>query len=144
MQPQTIVLPLRLSTEVYSGIAPPPELLNAMAEARANIRKPSYTSALHEKMKMEGRKDSTSSVPPTPIDENAAMADHANFPAQPGTSGNPDAMGYVDAPPSYEDAIATDLPPVDAEGRPAYAPPPPGEDDILNLDEKKGFGRRDS
>ena len=50
---------------------------------------------------------------------------------------------YGDAPPSYEDAIASDLPPIDAP-RPNYAPPPPVEDDILRGDEKKGFGRRDS
>lgn len=34
---------------------------------------------------------------------------------------------YGDAPPSYEDAIASDVPPVMAP-RPQYAPPPPGED----------------
>lgn len=55
------------------------------------------------------------------------------------------ASEYVipdDAPPSYEDAVASSVPSVQQGMRPQYAPPPPAEeDDALRGDEKK---RRDS
>lgn len=47
---------------------------------------------------------------------------------------------FVDAPPSYEDAIASELPPIDGY-RPAYAPPPAAEDRLLSRDEKRGWLR---
>jgi len=57
------------------------------------------------------------------------------MPARPGYA-VPPPEPYDEAPPSYEDAIAADLPPVDAP-RPDYAPPPVGEDDVLRRDEKR-------
>ena len=138
-QPQTVVLPLRLDTTVFSGIAPPQGLLEAMAQAKAEPRpKPSNinTSALDEKLRTEGR----TSAPATPLEGPSS----ARFPARPGTVQSAQPPLYGDAPPSYEDAVASSLPPLDAP-RPDYAPPPAGEDVVLGGDEKKGFGgRRDS
>ena len=139
-QPQSIILPLHLNVEVFSGIAPPRELLDAMAEARANVhRKSSITKADVEKAKLQAhdRKDSVSSVPPTPVDP-TGLDDAAALPAQQGTLQA--EQPYADAPPSYEDAMASRLPPVDGMRRPDYAPPAAaGEDDVLGGDEKKSF-----
>lgn len=118
-----------------------------MAEAKANLRRTSTTSttatntgAMKDKLKTEGRQESTTSVPSTPIEPSGSSA-APEFPARPGAMLTQEPPSYSDAPPSYEDAIASNLPPVDAP-RPDYAPPPPGEDDILRGDEKKGFGKR--
>ncbi|EME82853.1 uncharacterized protein MYCFIDRAFT_137486 [Pseudocercospora fijiensis CIRAD86] len=105
----TVVLPLRLDTLVYSGIAPPPEVV-AHSDFGAN------------------------QIPPTPIETPGSMS--PAWPAQAGPSTLPQ---YDDAPPSYEDAIAQNAPPVTG-ARPQYAPPPPVEDRILGeADEKKGW-----
>ena len=138
-QPQTVVLPLRLDTLVYSGITPPQELLDAMAEARAGVRPPTTTassSAVPNKLRTEGRKQSSTKIPTTPLEAPASIGS-MGAPALPGhrpqQSQPPE---YSDAPPSYEDAVATDMPPVDAP-RPDYAPPPAGDDDVLGMDEKR-------
>ena len=135
------MLPLRLDVEVYSGIAPPRELLEAMAEAKASIRRASTSkssTAMDDKLQNEGRKESLAEVPMTPIDESATAA----FPAQQGSSQPHEPPLYSDAPPSYEDAIATGMPPIDAR-RPEYAPPAAAEDNVLRGDEKKkGFLNR--
>ena len=140
-QPQTVVLPLHLDTQVFSGIAPPRELLEAMAEAKTSVRrtstaKTSTSHAANGKLEAEGRKQSASAVPSSSA-EASGSSGAASVPSQ---QENSQALMYSDAPPSYEDAIASNLPPVDAP-RPDYAPPPPGEDDVLRGDEKK---RRDS
>jgi len=75
-------------------------------------------------------------VPPTPVE--SGLAGPSSMPAVPGASAEQQPPMYDDAPPSYEDAIATNLPPVDAP-RPEYAPPPAGEDDVLRRDEKRGW-----
>ncbi|KIW02227.1 uncharacterized protein PV09_06381 [Verruconis gallopava] len=90
---QFIVLPLSISVEVFSGIRPPPELLKR-----------------------------TETYPPRrkPVPNETAAASAPSV-----TSGLPaqSAPGYEDAPPSYEDAIAETVPPVDGP-RPGYRPPP--------------------
>lgn len=132
-KPQNVVLPLRLDVLVYSGIAPPPEVLTRMAEARAGInRKPSTAAALSEKIRVE-RQDSdfgANQVPLTPLEVGPS------FPPRPGNEGLPPE--YSEAPPSYEDAIASDAPAV-AGTRPQYVPPPHKEDPLLQADEKKGW-----
>lgn len=45
---------------------------------------------------------------------------------------------YSEAPPSYEDAVAQELPPIDGPRR-EYAPPAAAEDTLLNRDEKRGW-----
>ena len=141
------MLPLRLDVQVFSGIEPPPELLRAMADAKGDPNKRPQrpqvnTQAHNEKLRMEGHDHHTQAVPPTPMDS-AGPSQPPSIPARYGQPTGPDEPRYNDAPPSYEDAIASDLPPVDAP-RPNYAPPPPSEDDGFHGDEKKGFGRRDS
>nr|POF05850.1 hypothetical protein CFP56_53237 [Quercus suber] len=152
-QPQTIVLPLRLDVQVYSGIAPPPALLEAMARRPIPVpSKPTQSAATSanptsEKLKMEASgagfptsyppgslapMDATDAIPPHPVEIPSSSA-------QPGPSSSAlQPPTYSEAPPSYEDAIATQIPPV-AAPRPQYAPPPTVEDDLLSQDEKKGW-----
>nr|POE59208.1 hypothetical protein CFP56_24477 [Quercus suber] len=152
-QPQTIILPLRLDVQVYSGIAPPPELLEAMAQRRgpAATKLPQTTDKpadpTSEKLRMETSSnglptsyppgslapmDATDAIPPTPVEGPSSAA-------QPGSSSTAQQPPmYSEAPPSYEDAIATQIAPVVAP-RPQYAPPPTIEDDLLGQDEKKGW-----
>lgn len=105
-----------------------------MAEARASIRRTSTiktTDAVDEKLRTEAATQSSQAATSMPPLQNGGGAQQA-------------PPEYSDAPPSYEDAIASNLPPVDAP-RPDYAPPPPGEDDVLRSDEKKNImHRRDS
>ena len=127
---------------VYSGIAPPPQLLEAMAEARAGVRPPSIAKpddAIAAKMKVEQPMDpdfGLNQIPQTPM-EAAGPSGIPDMPPRPGAVTSEPPM-YSDAPPSYEDAIATNLSPVEA-ARPEYAPAPAGEDDVLRRDEKRGW-----
>lgn len=110
-----------------------------MAEAKANPgkRRQSSNTAVDAKLRAE-RHDSdfgANQVPPTPVDETGPMAWPP--PQAAGSSSTPPQ--YDDAPPSYEDAIATGAAPVSGP-RPTYAPPPPAEhDEILRGDEKKDW-----
>lgn len=135
---------MRLDVEVYSGIAPPKELLEAMAEAKAGIRRPTKADrgkTLGEKLQTNLRMDSAASIPPTPM-EPFSHDGISDRPAQEGNSVPPaPAPSYPDAPPSYEDAVASSLPPIVAQ-RPNYAPPSVEEDELLGGDEKKSFGGR--
>jgi hypothetical protein len=82
-QSQSIVLPLHINVEVFSGIKPPPALLKQI-ENNPPRRKP------------------------VPSDVSSPIAGPSgSLPAQ---SAPP---AYDEAPPSYEDAVAEDLPPVD-------------------------------
>lgn len=108
-----------------------------MAEARANGKRPvnnTGTVAMDEKLKTEGRQSSVSGASaPGPVKDTAP-----EIPARPGQPVPQPPPDYAEAPPSYEDAIANDLPPVDAP-RPEYVPPPSGDDHMLRQDEKKGW-----
>lgn len=129
---------MRLDTQVFTGIAPPAEavaLLERMKEARAAARRDSG-GALSSKLRVEDRQSSqpaAASVPPTPIEPIPSF-----LPPRPGVVMEQQPPDYSEAPPSYEDAIASQLPPIDAP-RPDYAPPPSREDDVLRNDEKKGW-----
>lgn len=131
---------------MYSGIAPPPEVLERMAEARADVKRPvnpqgpsgpPEPSAMDEKLKTEGRTSSmagpSTAVPSSPVHETAPQV-----PARPGQPVAQAPPDYSEAPPSYEDAIAADVGPVNAP-RPDYAPPSTGEDHMLRQDEKRGW-----
>merc|ERR1711939_1076915 len=151
-KPQNVVLPLRLSTMVYSGIAPPTEVLEAMAQAKTNGGRTTSTPAkaqanasdpIDEKTRLETQQSDfgANQVPPTPVDS----PDPSGRPAVPPRKAVPGASAaestepaFEDAPPSYEDAIAGNVRPVNAP-RPDYAPPPTGEDELLGKDEKKGW-----
>ena len=106
--------------EVYSGIAPPPALLEHMANrqnrpvpsARPNANIP-YTAS---NLRPPGSTNPTSSRPPT----QQTSSDHI----EPSPSDIPD-----EAPPSYEDAMADELAPIDGPRRDYQAPSrPPNAD----------------
>jgi len=108
-----------------------------MAEARANGKRPvntTETAAMDEKLKTEGRQSSVAGPSAPGLGQNAAPG----LPARPGQPAQQPPPDYAEAPPSYEDAIANDLSPVDAP-RPEYVPPPSGDDHMLRQDEKKGW-----
>ncbi|KAK5134602.1 hypothetical protein LTR08_006258 [Meristemomyces frigidus] len=141
---QAIVLSLRLDALVYSGIAPPAELLQAMAETRESIRLTPAVEPVSEKLKMEMDTRQTSDfgsnqIPPTPVEE-AGPSGPPGMPARPGSIIEQQPPVYSEAPPSYEDAIATNLQPVNVLARPDYAPPAAADDDVLRRDEKRGWG----
>ncbi|PGH06256.1 hypothetical protein GX51_02453 [Blastomyces parvus] len=95
IKPELIVLPLRMPVQVYSGIAPPQALLDAVR------RSPSKVSKVSE-------------VPPPQPPRPEVAPTIA-----------PVQTEYDDAPPSYEDAMADALGPVDGPRR-EYNPPDPG------------------
>ncbi|KAF2839389.1 arrestin [Patellaria atrata CBS 101060] len=125
---QLIVLPLRLPVKIFSGIAPPPALLERMLNAAS------------QEPVLPPRPNSHAGFPHSPIDSPGAhqypspqqgqyLAPAGPSIAQPYQGSAPHsgaAPGYDDAPPSYEDAIASDMPPIDGPRR-DYAPPPPAE-----------------
>jgi hypothetical protein len=104
LQPQLIVLPLRMPVKVYSGIAPPQALLDAMAAVKLQ---PSPTKTTPQPPWPASSEQPGPAMPPRPEGE--------PIPADAGAV-------YDDAPPSYEDAIADNLAPVDGPRR-EYHPP---------------------
>ncbi|KAJ5761410.1 hypothetical protein N7533_003449 [Penicillium manginii] len=104
MKPQLIVLPLRMPVKVYSGIAPPQALLDAMAAVKLQ---PSPTKTTPQPPWPASSEQPRPAMPPRPEGE--------PIPADAGAV-------YDDAPPSYEDAIADNLAPVDGPRR-EYHPP---------------------
>lgn len=116
---QLVVLPLRLPVKVYSGIAPPKALLEAgFAAERPHHQAPPNVNAPTQVVQQ-------SHATPTQSGFNGANAGPgANAPA------------YDDAPPSYEDAIGQDLPPINGY-RGSYQPPPTEEGATRFWDEKR-------
>ncbi|EMD59769.1 hypothetical protein GGP41_008456 [Bipolaris sorokiniana] len=119
---QLIVLPLRLPVKVFSGIAPPKALLEAGFNAQAagkpaTLHIPQYGQAPH--------------TPPSP---QVGFANNNAFAGQPVQAQN--APSYEDAPPSYEDAVGQDLPPINGY-RGSYQPPPVPEGGSGFADEKR-------
>ncbi|KAI9731530.1 MAG: hypothetical protein M1834_004650 [Cirrosporium novae-zelandiae] len=92
--PDYIVSPLRMDVEVYSGIAPPPALLEAMATSTYLPQTlPSFSNG----------------VPPRrPVGAGSSRPSYQESVQLP---------AYDEAPPSYEDAIAEDVAPVDGPRR---------------------------
>lgn len=91
MQPELIVLPLRMAVQVFSGIEPPQALLDAMGVEKAQ----------------RGKTPATDPVPPRPP-----------RPTNPESiAAPPEFEAHEDAPPSYEDAMADALAPVDGPRR---------------------------
>ncbi|CAG8145818.1 unnamed protein product [Penicillium nalgiovense] len=106
MQPQLIVLPLRMPVRVFSGIAPPQALLDAMAAA--SLQPSSSSSTLKPQPSLPTEIGSSRPpMPPRPAGEPVPV-----------NSGDV----YDDAPPSYEDAMGDHLSPVDGPRR-EYHPP---------------------
>ncbi|KAF2231681.1 arrestin [Viridothelium virens] len=114
-RPQTVVLPLRIPVTVYSGIAPPQALLDAMQDSDHDNR----PARVARKSAAGGEGTNTTS------------------PSTASSLGQPVETQYEDAPPSYEDVIAQDLPPIDGPRR-DYAPPPVPEGQSGFPEEKGG------
>ena len=102
MKPELSVQPLRLPVQIYSGIAPPQALLDQMSNRPAAI--PTYiASNLHP----AGSTNGPPPQPPRPPIQ-TGPSDHI----EPSPGDIPD-----EAPPSYEDAMADDLGPIDGPRR---------------------------
>ncbi|KAL1961852.1 hypothetical protein VTN77DRAFT_976 [Rasamsonia byssochlamydoides] len=136
VQSPVMVLPLRLAVKVYSGIAPPPALLEAMAAEgkiqRARPEVPPRPSA---------DEDTPPPVPQRPTPAAAAAGPTPGpGPALPAVAPAPGPVPPAaapvfnpivaiqqdeipdEAPPSYEDAMAEGIGPIDGP-RPEYNPP---------------------
>ena len=114
---QLVVLPLRLPVKVYSGIAPPKALLEAALTGDAG-------------------KNPNLSVPPP-----QAQRPHTpTSPSQAGFGGPSTAPLQSDSfeapPPTYEEAVGQDLPPINGY-RGTYQPPPIPEGAPRFSDEKR-------
>lgn len=119
--PQTIFLPLRFEKiQVFSGITPPPELLEAARNRAPGPATVSIPPQLPPRTNQAGRppaqaaQSSQQARPPQPVHDPL-------YPPQlaPGEANAP----YDDAPPSYDEAIAENLTgPFDGlQSRPAYS-----------------------
>ncbi|KAL2824776.1 hypothetical protein BDW59DRAFT_82494 [Aspergillus cavernicola] len=103
LKPQLIVIPLRVPVRVYSGITPPPALLEAMAaNTQIKPKAPHHTPSWPQ----ENNPERPPMPPRPPMAAPAASSDEA----------------YDEAPPSYEDAIAETLSPLDGPRREYYPP----------------------
>jgi len=137
MRPELIVLPLRLPVMVYSGIAPPPQLLRAMAN---NPRpQPTRPPLFPRPNQSNGTSVQSRTPPDTPTTPLSEIHSH---PAQVGSYNHDQQSDIPDeAPPSYEDAMADDIAPVDGPRREYHVPSQPGQEHVFNT-EKSGLGRR--
>ncbi|KAF2751343.1 hypothetical protein M011DRAFT_464074 [Sporormia fimetaria CBS 119925] len=125
---QLVVLPLRLRVQVFSGIAPPKALLNATLSA------PSGASSVSSPVSPPA--PSRPQPPLTPVDQPGPSSANAFPPAQSASTAAGPTMPYDDAPPSYEDAIGQDLPPINGY-RGSYMPPPVPEGAPRISDDKR-------
>lgn len=135
-RPELIVLPLRIPVEVWSGIAPPPELLRAMQERAEGDGKQSSTLANNTTPSKLA--SAASETPPTP------MYGAAQPPAPMGSSQPLNAEDLPEyAPPSYEDAMAEEFTPVDGPRRDYSVPDGDEPAPAFSSDTKGGgLGRR--
>ncbi|KAF1988542.1 hypothetical protein K402DRAFT_391761 [Aulographum hederae CBS 113979] len=133
---QFTVLPLRIPVKIFSGITPPDALLQAVRlsqntalNSNPNPLKPS----LQVPPSSQPPISPSSAFPPSPSTAFAGPSNPPPWTAHPPHHGHhqhpgedmPRPGAVVDAPPSYEDAIASDMPPIDGP-RPDYVPPPSG------------------
>lgn len=130
-QRNQVVLPLHLPVTVYSGIHPPAELLNAMSQRPA---------AEVDKGKKPVTKKPLSPEAQSNVSAAQAASSSQSSPTSPNPATTPIPAGEEEPPPSYEDAIAQEMPPVD--GPRHYQPPPlPQGGAEFRMNEK---GRRNS
>lgn len=126
---QLVVLPLRLPVKVYSGIAPPKALLEASLTGEASHLKPST-------LNIPPQQQQAPHTPTTPTYGGFGNSS-GGFPGQPAQPPPAATAPYGDAPPpSYEEAIGQDLPPINGY-RGSYQPPPVPEGAPRFSDEKR-------
>ena len=135
VRPELIVLSLRLPVKVYSGIRPPPELLGRMASQA----KPQQAAPIFPKP-TEGQ--TFNGTHPDPDVPSTPTQEHVAYPAQMGSQMPPQADIPDEAPPSYEDAMADDIGPVDGPRRNYSVPDSEQQQPAFNPDSKSGLGRR--
>ncbi|KAK5085101.1 hypothetical protein LTR70_008673 [Exophiala xenobiotica] len=149
IRPEIIVSPIRLDVEVWSGIRPPSQLLDAIAQAQ-----PDHGQQLHRVTGLNGTQHpdskqgghSNNGSPQQDAPPVFASQSGSSGQAYAGHVGRPSSMGNTgdDLPPSYEDAIASDLAPADgprpsgyrADGTSVQQAP------AFNPDSKSSLGRR--
>lgn len=130
---QLVVLPLRLPVKVYSGIAPPKALLDATLAAESN--KANNPNALNVPPLQQPQAPHTPTTPTHSGFANGGGA-FAGLSAQPQHPVQGSPGGFEDAPPSYEEAVGQDLPPINGY-RGSYQPPPVPEGAPRFSDEKR-------
>jgi hypothetical protein len=127
---QLVVLPLRLPVKVYSGIAPPKALLEAtLTGGPGKVTPPAFGVG-----SLSPPQPGPAQPPHTPVDHPEISGTNA-FPPPQGAPPGPQ-LPYDDAPPSYEDAVGQDLPPINGY-RGSYQPPPVPEGAPRFSDEKR-------
>ncbi|KIW70308.1 hypothetical protein, variant [Phialophora macrospora] len=126
IRPELIVLPLRLPVLVYSGIAPPPKLLEAIANNPRPQPQPAPLGLFMPPRPPAPNGISSPSDTPlgTPLDTPTTPLSEINsYPAQIGSYHTAQDSDIPDvAPPSYEDAMAEDIAPVDGPRRDYQVP----------------------
>ena len=161
MRPELIVLPLRLQVQVYSGIAPPPKLLELMAN-NPHSQQPNKTTLFPRPVSSETTTSTMYSPPTTPLHEVPTPTtpfselNIKSYPPHAGTYVHPHQAHHQhqssltgtipdEAPPSYEDAMADDIDvsPADGPQRDYRLPSTGGvQQEAFNPDSKSGLGRR--
>jgi hypothetical protein len=131
--PQLMTIPLRMPVKVYSGIKPPPALLRAIATSHQRPHVPMDSSP---KSPSIGGHPSLAYIPSSPI-----TPSYEQHPPRVGTLAPPQQpLPDDDAPPSYEDAMADEIGPVDGPRRDYnILSQPERRQNSLN-DESKGSG----
>ncbi|KAL4930525.1 arrestin (or S-antigen), N-terminal domain protein [Aspergillus undulatus] len=107
LKSQLIVIPLRVPVRVYSGITPPPALLDAMAAKTET--------------KTETKPKPPTQTPSWPQEEDTERPPMPPRPTAAPPPINPDEL-HDEAPPSYEDAMAETLSPLEGPRREYYPP----------------------
>lgn len=139
--PQMLHLPLHFSTiEVYSGIAPPPQLVEAMRHQQRPQQRPSTTSRPSGPIPRPSQQQQQQQqpqplsrppqqptrpprMPPRPTPQQAAALQAVHDPLYPPQlAPGQTEPAYDDAPPSYDEAMAEEMAgTVGREDRPAYS-----------------------
>lgn len=141
IRPETIISEIKLEVDIWSGIAPPPQLLEAVQGHAPSLQSPTrlnLDTKINTQNTMVAQPQQQFHTPISP--QRPLSAGHSQFtpPAGQAYSTAPD-----DLPPSYEDAIAADLAPANGPRPSGYnaaenAPQLPA----FNPDSKSGLGRR--
>jgi hypothetical protein len=132
-KPQLMTLPLRMPVKVYSGIKPPPALLRAIATSHQRPHMPMNSSP---KPPSTGSRPSFAHIPSSP-----STPSYEQHSPRVGTFATPQQpLPDDDAPPSYEDAMADEIGPVDGPRRDYNVPSQPERRQNSLNDESKGSG----
>lgn len=131
--PHLMTLPLRMPVKVYSGIKPPPALLRAIATSHQRPHVPMNSSP---KPPSTGSHPSFAHIPSSP-----STPSYEQHSPRVGTFAPPQQpFPNDDAPPSYEDAMADEIGPVDGPRRDYNVPILPERRQSSLNDESKGSG----